>query len=253
MRFHKRLQPRPRPTRPPRPPSNYEPIHQGFFGAADEEEGEFLPFVLPADVGVKLESSPTQNPARVSRSGLCIVLEEENRADMEDIFVSEEDEGAIEFEFEMPPAFTSPPRTPCPTIPRVPTFQARKPTPFCEFVSEYNDTAFSFPSVSLVSGKAASPSSPSATPLPTVLKRFKGPSRDAKLSPRTSPSPPAASVRHNSPLSDSSCGACPSFFPHPTAKTVTRPTLIPPPSTIVPSSYLVYDYTCTYNTRPDDP
>ena len=146
------------------PPSNYEPIHQGFFGAADEEEGELPPFVLPVDVGVKVESSPTQDPARVSRSGLCIVLEEDNLADMEDIFVSEEDEGAIEFEFEIPPAFTSPPRTPSPTMPRVPTFQARKPAPFCEFVSEDDDTAFSFPSVSLVSGKAASPSSPGDPP-----------------------------------------------------------------------------------------
>lgn len=214
------------------PPATTSPFTKGFFGAADEEEDEMPPFVLPADVGVEVESPPTQDPARFSRSGLCVVLEEDEVADVEDGFVGEEDEGGIKFKFEIPPTFTSPARTPSPTTPRVPTFQTRKPVPFCEPASEDDDTSFSFPSASFVSGKAASPPSPSAIPRATVLKRFEGSARDAKFSPRASPSPPAASARYGPPLSNGSGGTRPSFLPHPAVKTIAPPTFIPQPSTM---------------------
>jgi hypothetical protein len=175
------------------PPETTSPFTKGFFGATDEEEGEMPPFVLPADVGVEIESPP----ASFSKSGLSVVLEED-----EDRFVGEEDEGGIKFTFEIPHAFTSPAS---PTTPRVPT--PRKPVPFCEeLASEDDDTAFSFPL------KSASPPTPSAIPRATVLKRFEGPAK------RASPSPPATSSRHGRP----------SFLP---LKTIAPPTFIPHPST----------------------
>ena len=203
------------------PPETTSPFTKGFFGAVDEE-GEMPPFVLPAHVGVEVESPPTQD-ARLSTSGLGVVLEEDEVADVEDIFIGEEDEGGIKFTFQIPPAFTSPARTPSPTTPRVPTSQTRKPVPFCELTSEDEDSAFSFPSASLVSRKAATPPSPSAIPRATVLKRFEGPAREAKhSSPHTPPSP----------LSNCSGGARPSFLPHPAVKTIAPPTFIPQPSTM---------------------
>ncbi|KAI9455788.1 hypothetical protein BJY52DRAFT_1188205 [Lactarius psammicola] len=201
------------------PPETTSPFTKGFFGGFEEEEDEMPPFVLPADVGVEVESPPTQDPAPISMSGLSVVLEEDEPADAEDVFVGEVDEGGIKFKFEIPPTFTSSARTPSPTTSHVLTFQTRKPVPFCELASEDDDTAFSFPSASLVSRKTASPPSPSSIPRATVLKRFEGPTKNAKLS------PPRAS-----PLSDRSGGTRPSFLPHPTVKTTAPPTFIPQPS-----------------------
>ncbi|KAH9168915.1 hypothetical protein EDB89DRAFT_1551895 [Lactarius sanguifluus] len=210
------------------PPETTSPFTKGFFGAASEEEDEMPPFVLPVDVGVEVESPPTQDPACFSGSGLGVVLEEDEPADAEDLFVGEEDEGGIKFKFEIPPAFISSAQTPSPITP-----QTRKPVPFCELSSEDDDATFTFPSASLVSRKTASPPSPSAIPRATVLKRFEGPARNAKPSPpRATPSPPAASSRNGSPLSDRSGGARPSFLPHPTAKPIAAPTFIPQPSSL---------------------
>ncbi|KAH8996978.1 hypothetical protein EDB86DRAFT_3076906 [Lactarius hatsudake] len=210
------------------PPETTSPFTKGFFGAASEEEDEMPPFVLPADVGVEVESPPAQDPACFSGSGLGVVLEEDELSDAEDMFVGEEDEGGIKFKFEIPPAFISPAQTPSPITP-----QTRKPVPFCELSSEDEDAAFTFPSASLVSRKTASPPSPSAIPRATVLKRFEGPTRNAKPSPpRATPSPPAASSRNGSPLSDRSGGARPSFLPHPTVKPIAAPTFIPQPSSL---------------------
>ncbi|KAH9021326.1 hypothetical protein EDB84DRAFT_1565364 [Lactarius hengduanensis] len=211
------------------PPETTSPFTKGFFGAASEEEDEMPPFVLPADVGVEVESPPAQDPACFSGSGLGVVLEEDELADAEDLFVGEEDEGGIKFKFEIPPhAFVSSAQTPSPITP-----QTRKPVPFCELSSEDDDAAFTFPSASLVSRKTASPPSPSAIPRATVLKRFEGPARNAKHSPpRATPSPPAASSRNGSPLSDRSGGARPSFLPHPTVKPIAAPTFIPQPSSL---------------------
>ncbi|KAH8984608.1 hypothetical protein EDB92DRAFT_1950669 [Lactarius akahatsu] len=204
------------------------PFTKGFFGAASEEEDEMPPFVLPADVGVEVESPPAQDPACFSGSGLGVVLEEDELADAEDLFVGEEDEGGIKFKFEIPPTFVSSAQTPSPITP-----QTRKPVPFCELSSEDDDAAFTFPSASLVSRKTASPPSPSAIPRATVLKRFEGPARNVKPSPpRATPSPPAASSRNGSPLSDRSGGARPSFLPHPTVKPIAAPTFIPQPSSL---------------------
>jgi hypothetical protein len=198
------------------PPEATSPFTKGFFGTVDEEEDEMPPFVLPADVGVEVESPPPveDDSAQLSGSGLSVVLEEE---EPEDVFVGEEDEGGIKFTFEIPSAFASSMSTPT----------TRKPVPFCEVASEDDDdSAFTFPAASLISRKSASPPSPSAIPRATVLKRFEG---SAKLSsPRTTPSPPAAaSSRH---------GTRPPFFPHPTAtaKTIASPpTFIPQPSSKV--------------------
>jgi len=209
------------------PPETTSPFTKGFFGVVEEEGDEMPPFVLPADVGVEVESPPTQDPACFSRSGLSVVLEEDELPDVEDMFFGEEDEGGIKFTFEIPPTFTSSAQTPSPTTPQVPTSQTRKPVPFCELASEDDDAAFSFPSASFVSRKTASPPSPSAIPRATVLKRFEGPSKNAKLS----SSPPAASSENGSPLSNRSGGARPSFLPHPTVKTTAPPTFIPQPWT----------------------
>ncbi|KAH9057730.1 hypothetical protein EDB87DRAFT_1685894 [Lactarius vividus] len=210
------------------PPETTSPFTKGFFGTANEEEDEMPPFVLPADVGVEVESPPAQDSVCFSSSGLGVVLEEDEPADAEDLFVGEEDEGGIKFKFEIPPAFISPAQTPSPTTP-----QTRKPVPFCELSSEDDDAPFTFPSASLVSRKTASPPSPSAIPRATVLKRFEGPARNAKPSPpRATPSPPAASSRNGSPLSDRSGGARPSFLPHPTVKPIAPPTFIPQPSSL---------------------
>ena len=198
------------------PPAAKSPFTKGFFGAADEED-EMPPFVLPADVGVEVESPPIEHAAHFSESGLSVVLEEDELADVEDVFVGEEDEGGIKFTFEIPPAFTT--STPSPTTP-----QTRKPVPFCELADEDDDRAFTFP---LVSRKTASPPSPSAIPRATVLKRFEGPARDTKLSPpRASPSPPAASSRHGSLLGNGAAR------PSPIVKTIAPPTFIPQPSTM---------------------
>ena len=200
------------------PPEATNPFTKGFFGVIDEED-EMPPFVLPADVGVEVDSPPIEDSTHCAGSGLSVVLEEDEPADAEDVFFGEEDEGGIKFTFKIPPTFAS--STPSPTTPH-----ARKPVPFCELATEDEDTAFTFP---LVSRKAASPPSPSAIPRATMLKRFEGPTRDAKHSPpRASPSPPTSS-RHGSPLG--SGGARPSFLPSPTVKTITPPTFIPQPST----------------------
>ncbi|KAI9433308.1 hypothetical protein H4582DRAFT_2112897 [Lactarius indigo] len=204
------------------PPETTSPFTKGFFGTTNEEEDEMPPFVLPADVGVEVESPPTQDPVCFSGSGLGVVLEEDEPADVEDVFVGEEDEGGIKFKFEIPPTFISlAAQTPSSTTP-----QTRKPVPT-------DDVTFSFPSASLVSRKTASPPSPSAIPRATVLKRFEGPARNAKPSPpRATPSPPTASSRNSSPLSDRSGGARPSFLPHPTVKPIAPPTFIPQPSSL---------------------
>jgi len=130
------------------PPEATNPFTMGFFGAVDEEEDEMPPFVLPADVGVEVESPPPVEDdyhVQLSGSGLSVVLE---------------DEGGIKFTFEIP--------------------SARKPVPFCEAPTEDDDDTFTFPAASLVSRKSASPPSPSAIPRASVLERFEG--RDAKLS-----------------------------------------------------------------------
>ncbi|KAN0131044.1 hypothetical protein V8E53_011177 [Lactarius tabidus] len=199
------------------PAESTSPFTKGFFGAVEEEDDEMPPFVLPADVGVEVESPPPleDDSAPLVGSGLGVVLEEDEPA--EDVFIGEEDEGGIKFTFEIPSAFTS---TSTPTT--------RKPIPFCEDpTGDDDDSTFTFPAASLVSrSKPPSPPSPSAIPRATVLKRFEG---SVKLSsPRTTPSPPAAaSSRH---------GTRPTFLPHPnaTANTIASPpTFIPQPSSKV--------------------
>ena len=198
------------------PPEATSPFTKGFFGVVDEEGDEMPPFVLPADVGVEVESPPPPVEVDSTHSGLSVVPEEDEEyadADAEDVFVGEEDEGGIKFTFEIPSSFTSTTTTPT----------TRKPVPFCEVASEDEDdtSMFTFP---VVSRKSASPPSPSAIPRATVLKRFEGSAKPSS-SPRTTPSPPAAaSSKH---------GARPQFLPHLTKTIAAPPTFIPQPSSKV--------------------
>ncbi|KAI0296061.1 hypothetical protein B0F90DRAFT_1747672 [Multifurca ochricompacta] len=216
-------------------PDTANPFTKGFFGAVEEAEDELPPFVLPADVGIEIESPPAQNSAPITSPGLGVVHEEDELEDTNAVeFVGEEDEGGITFTFKVPPASPSPAssQTPSPTTPQVSALLAREPIPYYEPASEDDDeTAFSFPATFFVPRMSNSPPSPSAIPRATILKRFEGPAKEARFSPpRASPSPPTA-LAHVTPLSRRG-SARPSFIPQPTTKTTfTPPTFIPQPTT----------------------
>jgi hypothetical protein len=216
----------------PRPTN---PFFKGFFGVVEDEGDELPPFVLPADVGIEVDSPSTQESAHSAGLGLSVVFEEPEVSSVaENGFVVEEDEGGIKFMFNIPPAFASSPvssRTPSPTTPPVLTPLSCKPLLYHEpAIEDDNDTPFSLPTAPLVSRTSASPLSPSGIPRATVLRRFEGPTKDANSPPsRVSPSPPLASP-HTSPSSKRGC-ARPSFIPQPVVKTVAVPTSTPQPAT----------------------
>jgi hypothetical protein len=211
------------------------PFSRALFGAVEDEGDELPPFVLPADIGIEIESPSIQDSAHSPRlGGLGIVPEEEEPEDLsaaEDDFVGEEYEGGIKFTFNIPPALASPvsSQTPSPVTPPMLTPLARKSVPYYEPAIEHDDdTPFSFPAAPFVSCTSASPSSPSGIPRATVLRRFEGPAKDTKSPPsRVSSSPPAAS-QLMSPLSKRG-NVRPSFIPQPVAKTVA--VSIPQPAT----------------------
>ena len=214
-------------------PETTHPFLRGFFGAVEEEGDELPPFVLPADVGIEVESSPVLDSVDHSAElGLSTVLEEEEPQDLSadnDEFVGEEDEGGIKFTFNIPSAFASPASSPTPS-PSTPPL-ARTTVPYYEpAIEDDDDMHFSFPAAPLVSRASASPPSPSGIPRATALKRFEGSAKDAKSSPsRISPSLPVA-LSHNSPSSKRG-GTRPSFIPQPIAKAVAAPTFISQPTT----------------------
>jgi hypothetical protein len=214
-------------------PETTHPFLRGFFGAVEEEGDELPPFVLPADVGIEVESSPVLDSVDHSAElGLSTVLEEEEPQDLSadnDEFVGEEDEGGIKFTFNIPSAFASPASSPTPS-PTTPPL-ARTPVPYYEpAIEDDDDIHFSFPAAPSVSRGSASPPSPSGIPRATALKRFEGSAKDAKSSPsRISPSLSVA-LSHNSPSSKRG-GARPSFIPQPIAKAVAAPTFISQPTT----------------------
>ena len=208
--------------------TNSNPFSRGFFGAVADDDEELPPFVLPVDVGVEVESLPSKDSLLSTGSGLGVVLEEEEPEDtvnagVEDEFIGEEDEGGIKFTFKVPPAFVSPEssQSPSPTTPP----SAHNSMPYYEPASEDEDqTLFPLHIVSPASRTRTSPPSPSSIPRAIALKRFEGLAKDAKFSPRASPSPP-----RNSPSSMRG-GSRPSFLPQPTAKTMSVPTFIPQPT-----------------------
>ncbi|KAI0288234.1 hypothetical protein BC826DRAFT_1039345 [Russula brevipes] len=214
-------------------PETPNPFSRGFFGAIDDDGDELPPFVLPAAVGIEVESPPTKDSTPCARQRLDVVFEEEEPEDAASAnvgaeFIGEEDEGGIKFTFNLPPAFASPEssQTPSPTTP-VLTSSVRNPVPYYEPASEDDeDIPFSFPVVSLVSRARASPPSPSAIPRATALKRFERPAKDTKFSPScASPSNNRGSPR-------------PSCLPQPITKATSAPTFIPQPAvkTFVSSS-----------------
>jgi hypothetical protein len=216
-------------------PETPNPFSRGFFGAIDDNGDELPPFVLPADVGIEVESPPTKDSTPCAGQRLDVVFEEEEPEDTASAsasagaeFMGEEDEGGIKFTFNLPPAFASPEssQTPSPTTP-VLTSSARNPVPYYEPANEDDeDIPFSFPVVSLISRARASPPSPSAIPRATALKRFEGPAKDTKFSSsRASPLNNRGSPR-------------PSFLPQPITKAASAPTFIPQPAakTFVSSS-----------------
>ena len=84
---------------------------------------------------------------------------------------------------------------PCPTMPQVPTFQTCKL--FHCVNSKMKTATLLSPSPRIThfqQGRLQFAASPLVTPCTTVLMLFKEPSGDAKLSPCTSPSPPAATA-----------------------------------------------------------
>ncbi len=224
---------------PPTPvatPETTNPFCRSFFSAIEDDGNELPPFVLPADVGTEVESPSTENSSLYSGPGLGVVLEEEEPeevmdVDAEDEFVGEEDEGGIRFTFKIPPGFASPESSeiPLPTTP-VLTSLEQKSLPFYEpAIKDIDDAPFPFSLTSPASRTRASPPSPSAIPRATALKRFEGPTKDAKYSPSRSSSlqPPAS--QHTSP-SHTYDDSRPSCLPQRTTKPALAPTFIPQPA-----------------------
>ena len=205
-------------------PGTPNPFSKGFFGVVEDDAGALPPFVLPADVGIEVESPPTKDSVLCAGAGLDVVLEEEEEleetveAGTEDEFIGEEDEGGIKFTFKIPSPFVSPEssQTPSPTTP--------ERMPYYEPVTEAEDdghSPFPFPVVRPASRTRTSPPSPSSIPRATALKRFEGLAKDAKFSPRAPTSSP----------SNMRGGSRPSFLPQPITKSVSAPTFIPQPTT----------------------
>jgi len=209
--------------------TNSNPFSRGFFGAVEDDGDELPPFVLPVDVGIEVESLPSKDSILSTGSGLGVVLEEEEfedtvRTGTEDEFIGEEDEGGIKFTFKIPPTFVSPEssQSPSPTTPP----SVHNSMPYYEPASEDDEqTPFPLHIVYPTSRTRTSPPSPSSIPRAIALKRFEGLAKDAKFSPRASPSPP-----RNSP-SNTRGGSRPSFLPQPITKAVSVPTFIPQPTT----------------------
>ncbi|KAI0260930.1 hypothetical protein BC834DRAFT_845850 [Gloeopeniophorella convolvens] len=197
------------------------PFTRGFFGAANDDDDDDVlpPFVIPADVGVEVPPEPQVEEAP-KEQGLSIVLEEEEPEDEEHVlpsadgeFVGERDEGGIKFTFAVPPfSVRSRSPSPSPELAKTP----RKPVPYIEPAAEEDDLAFTFP-------RPRTPSSPSAIPRATALKRFESPTK-SRLPLRTSPS--------SSPTTPPRKGvaARPSLIPQPASATrLPAPTFIPQP------------------------
>jgi hypothetical protein len=218
-------------------PDTPNPFSRDFFGEVEDDSDELPPFVLPVDVGIEVESPPTNDSVLGAGSGLDVVLEEEEPEDTmdagaEDEFMGEEYEGGIKFIFKTPSAFASAEssQTPSPTTPELTPLEHKSMLYYEPVIEDDNHTPFPFPAVALASRPRASPTSPSSIPRATALKRFEGLAKDAKFSPRASSSPPSLASPRVSP-SNMRGGSRASFLPQPISKSISAPTFIPQPMT----------------------
>ena len=226
---------------PPTPvaaPETTNPFSRSFFSAIEDDGNGLPPFVLPADVGTEVDSPPREESSLCAGSGLGVVLEEEEPVEVkdvaaEDVFIGEEDEGGIRFTFKVPPGFASPESSGTPPTTPVLTPVGQNPVPFHEPAIENSDDAsIPFSMTSPVSRTRASPPSPSAIPRATALRRFEGPTKDAKYSPSCPPSSQPPVSQHSSPSpSNKYDGPRPSCLPQRITNPASAATFIPQPAT----------------------
>ncbi|KAH9970399.1 hypothetical protein BGW80DRAFT_1330365 [Lactifluus volemus] len=189
-------------------PQATNPFSRGLIGAVEDEGDELPPFVLPADVGIQVEFSPVQDSARSARLGHC---EPEDFSITEDEFVGEEvePECGIKFKFNTPFPTTPPDDTPLSPPKSAPYYE-----PAIENDDDDDDDTPHFLYCPFGFLHGCFTNTPSGIPRANVLRRFEGPAKGTKPSPRVPAALPHIAVEtaaqpYSQPLSAVCCAAEP--------------------------------------------